>query len=437
MGLMWFRIKAVFTGFKLRNAKLFRKLYWSGLVLGVSLIFIIPIGMTIRNPNVRLPDFHGGPPVEMTREWTRLMNQTRREQGRVNDFVLMINQLTIHYPFLEQWEAHMELANDLFFDLLEVARYETAADFFSDFLNENFLSQLGGYGQPRVTAQWGEAVDWLEQPYFFGLYDWRFYDERFEVDTLEGNVTTEILDDSTARVRINAFLPKGYEEITRHPVWNFNFDEDEAKLMNFYAQVHDFDKLIIDIRGIGSGFGDYFVPLVLAPHLTAPVTGQFYAFHTRGGISANVSRAYREWYGFAQDVYDSALLSAGFAYEIPDMLTRGFAMHRVIEPAGDAAFGGQIWLITDSENFTGPNFMYLQMARDAGFVIVYEETEEVIGWETSFVRLPSTRLVLRFNPLFFTDALGRSLEVAGAFYDYRLGAEGVREVLLLQYLPAS
>jgi hypothetical protein len=114
-------------------------------------------------------------------------------------------------------------------------------------------------------------------------------------------------------------------------------------------------------------------------------------------------------------------------------LTQGFPIHITAQPPEGETFNGKVWLLTDSDNFAGPNFMYLQMAAEAGFTIVYEENPQSKGWDTRPIRLPYTGVSLRFNPLYFTDREGHSLEGAGAMYHYRLN--GGTDALLALILP--
>ena len=418
----WFRLRSFISHYKSRYSTVLHRIYWVCIIMAVAAIFIIPITMGIRNPNAWLPDFHGAPPAEVMNDWNRIVTQSRREYSRINDFVVMVELLSANYPFFalagEQMGIdYMELATEVFEELSEVARYEATSGFFANFLNDRYLSQLGGFGDVRITSESSDFPEWITEPYFFGHYDWRFYDDRFETPLMDGNVQGWLSED-TAHLQINSFLPKGYEPITRLPFWYFDFETDKQYLMDFYASVTDFDNLVIDIRGIGSGFGDYFLPLILEPLITQPLAVQFYAFHTDGLMARRISENFREWYDLG-DTFQAEEFADGFSIPI------------TAQPVGDVAFERQVWLLTDSANFSGPNFMYLQMAQDAGFIIVYEENPDAMGWETSFFRLPHSGLNVRFNPLYFTDADGRLLEMYGVQPTYRLsGAEDAIDEIL-------
>ncbi|MCL2527989.1 MAG: hypothetical protein FWE42_06155 [Defluviitaleaceae bacterium] len=398
-------------------------MYWVCITLAAVLVFAIPIGMGIRNPHIQPPDSHG-PPAALMREWNRMRAQDQRELGRLADFFVLVNHIYENYPYLELAAQRnnvnfIELAVAANTELTEVARHDISRDFFSNFANEHLLEHLGGFGGLRFSGEPRAMFGWITQPYFFNYYDWRFYDDRFEIPVLDDNLASEMLAEGVMYLRVNTFIPKGYELVSRNPYWYFCLDTDTQYLMDLYKNLDGVEDLVIDIRGISSGFRDYFVPLILAPNLREPVDTRFYAFHADVSFSNRVSREYRAWYGLGDTACKSTLVQ-DFEYDLPDSVALGFPIDVTVSPVLDLAFEGRIWLLTDSDNFSGPNLAYLQMARDAGFTIVYEENPESIGWDTSFIHLPHSGLSVRFNPLFFTDAAGRSFEETGPVYDYRL-----------------
>ena len=409
------------SNFFVRNAKRMKYLYWFiAITLCIGLI-AIPIALGIINPHVRLPDIHGGPPSALVREWNLLVSQARREQTRINDFVMMVDALSQSYPFMDHSQVHLgmdytDFAWMVFDDLIEVARYDITPGFFSNFLHNYYLQHLGGYGNPRLTSEPATLPVWMRQPYFFNEHDWRFNDERTDITVYGGNIVSYLTEDgATLNIQIIRFLPHGYELVTRNPFWYFDLNEDARYLNALFGDLYGVDDLVIDIRGIGSGFGNYFLPLLLEPLAQKAVQARFYAFHTDTFMANRVSARYREFYNLG-NVFEMQTLTSDFLYQPQTNLVHGFPLDFDI-PLGDHSFEGQVWLLTDSDNFSGPNFMYLQLARDAGFHIIYEFNPYAVGWDTSFIPLPHTGLALRFNPLFFTDAYGRSLEVTGVFYD--------------------
>ena len=424
MGMRWYVICSRISAFYGRYKVFLRRFYWFCAIAACILIFAIPIGLGIVNPHVRLYQFHGPPPPEMMQRFNLAVQQSRRHGGRLFDFTTMVEHISDSYPFTQMVERryginYIELFLAVNDDLYEVARYDITHGFFENFLRDRYLSQIGNFGGLRISTEPREMVRWITQPYFFGYYDFRFYDDRFYIPIQDDNVASELLGEGILYLRVNNFLPKGYEPVTRHPFLHFCMDSDRQYLTDLFNNLYDVDDLIIDIRGIGNGFGYYFIPLILAPHLQGPVVTNFYAFHTDGFFAHRVSDAYRAWYSLGE-TSTAYTLTQNFTYDIPENLTIGFPVSVVAQPQRNVEFEGRIWLLTDSDNFSGPNFAYLQKARDARFTIVYEENPDSIGWDTSFTTLPHSGFSLRFNPLYFTDTTGMPFEETGPVYDYRL-----------------
>ena len=103
VGLRWYLVCSRISSFFSRHRIFLRRFYWFCAIAVVVSIIAIPIGMGIRNPHVQLIDFHGPSPVadELMREWNLAVSQARREQGRLHDFVVLVNHLSDNYPFVE------------------------------------------------------------------------------------------------------------------------------------------------------------------------------------------------------------------------------------------------------------------------------------------------------------------------------------------------
>jgi len=407
MGRFIHKIGFVMSDFFRRKSTVLRAFYWSLIALAVAAVIATPIILGIVNPNVRLPDFHG-PPDALLREYNRAVQQLRMEEARVNDFAVLYQRVSESWPFFTLAEERIgqeipELGLEVFNNLREGDAADLRTNhMFAAYLNENFLELLH-FGGIAATVE-PDFADWLMEPYYFGLRDWRFGDPGIETVTRGGNIEADVTG-NTATLRIHNFLPYGYEDVTRIPFWYFNPEDDRVELAAFFGSLEGVEYLEIDIRGIKSGFGEYFVPLILEALITEPVGARFYAYHNEGFLATRTSQAFRAWYGIGASSESSR---AGFE--------RFFAIDLNATPSGGGiGFDGEITLVVDENNLFGHNLMFVQLAKNAGFNIEYGEAVNVdrLIPDLPFTRLPNSGVVLRFNPLFFTHEDGSAFEQVG------------------------
>ena len=421
--MKWERLRSeVVHYFKVKKQR-FNRFYWVSTILLVVFLFTFPLVLGARNPHVVVLDpFHENV-MAARRNFDMVSLQARREQSRLGSFSIMMRELIENYPFFEiavrsSGLDYMALAEAVFYDLTTIASVYPSPIFIRDFINEHYLSYFNGFGNVRVESQ-SAVIDWIHRPYYFGFMDWRFTDERFDLSVRNDNVSFATLADGVHYMRIYNFVAKGYEAVTFNPFWYFQEDLEGQLLLDYFMKLDNDAHLIIDIRGNADNFSGYFAPYVLTPFLQTPVNEQFYAFYKSGAMAQWVSREYRNWHGLGESK-DADDLSSKFSYPLPAGITSGFSIPINLNNANNVTFNGQKWLVVDSGSFSGPNFMYLQLAREAGFIIVYQENNESKGWSTNFARLAGASIVLRFNPLYFTDSIGRPLEETGRVYDVRL-----------------
>jgi hypothetical protein len=418
LGYYWWRVRSFFSTYKARYGQKFGKFYLAGLVSVTAGLIIFTLMLGVINPHVSLPYVQGGAPTALMREWENLVARDRRGQARLNDFTIMVQRMSDNFPFFEAAQPYMgmnymELAIYAFNKLFEAGAADLTVREFSEFLYVNFLSQLGGFGGAHITAEPRYArIPWIHQPYFFGHYDWRFTDDSITLEVREDNITVAIYDNEK-HIRVESFIAKGYEPITRHPFWYYCRDAEQARWAAIFADLHEIDEIVIDIRGINAGFGGYFVPFILEPLLRGEINERFYAFHTEAAFAMLVSERLRGWYGWGEAAA-AYTLTAEFDHPIPAHLTMGFGMEFNLVPGGAlnnaADFDGRITLLIDSANASGANKMYLLLARAAGFEIIYEHNAEAAKWPLASLLLPNSGLSLRFNPLYFTNFRGKILE---------------------------
>jgi len=372
------------------------------------------------------------------RETVITFTQDRREANRLGDFEFVLEHLQQSYPFFEMALRGgvdiSHLSQESLYELSERARYIFDAEFLS-FINDNFISAFHPLGGISITSEAGGLAPWLQLPYFFGYYDWRFDDDRMYVPTRDDNIAAEFFeDDNAVHVRIGAFLPRGYDDFDRRPFWRYDFAEERLRIRDITDEANrqGIENLIFDIRGITVGFADYFLPLIIEPNITKPISTTVYGFHMDGEFAHYVSAAFRQWYDLGDLQPASQLAANMYAAMEEDFanLAYGFRMEIAAEPHlqnGDILFDGNIWILTDAHNFVGKNSAYLDLAAQAGFHVVFYaqyDSRYAPAWNNpwgaefnAFTRTPTGEAgrqqsgpVLRYNPIYFTDADGRAFE---------------------------
>jgi len=417
MRLYWMRLQIFYAETK----HWFRRVYWT-LAIGLFLLLTVgSVAYAVRNPHIQI----FGDPSAVLVDFRDVFNEARqvhRTNMRVQDFSVLLWLLNENYPFLEMVERGgvdlMALAETSLAEM-EAEAYYWAFDLVS-FVNERFFNEFDRLGNVRLVSEpRGNISPWMLEPYFFGYRDWRFDSVHYVMDERESNFATGWLDDGIAYLQIESFIDKGFDRPSWSSFWHFRFDEERAALEAFFAEL-DAESLVIDIRGVHSGFGEYFVPFLLAPNLREPVGGRFYAMHSIGDMATRVGAAFREWYEWGAVTAGLPNLPRLNEADAAD-LHYSFEMDINIIPLASApVYDGQIYLLVDSGSFSGPNYMYLQLAQDAGWRILYQAEATAAGWGNSYIALPHSGFNLRFNPLYFTDAYGRAFEEMGAFYYARV-----------------
>jgi len=341
----------------------------------------------------------------MSDEMLAIMAEGRadwREQTRLADLQYIFDNIDENYPFLDlvaEKTPDFALIKKETFELLgEEGRYSVEANFFVEFVNQHFIRHFEGIGNITLTSEAGHLPPWAAYPYFFGHYNNIFYHDRIYIPTRDVNFTVDQFSPNKAFLQVGSFLAKGYNRQGLDPFWHFNADAELEKLLGAYRNLENqgVDHLIIDLRGHVYGFLDYFIPFILAPNVADYHSLNFYVYHKGGDMATATAAAFREYF----DTRDTIRAD------------KSFEVIKSVEPAFvTPIFSGQIWLLVDSANFKSYGQMYLQLAQNAGFNLIYVEGETMSTPPRGTPsRVPFSNAVLRYNPLLFIDGDGRSLE---------------------------
>ena len=186
-------------------------------------------------------------------------------------------------------------------------------------------------------------------------------------------------------------------------------------LVDFYDDIHNYEHLIIDIRG-NPGGNDTFVSHVLAPYITEELTIPIYGFIKAGELNVLYGRDHisrRIDVGIADDMpyfneEDKHQFDAAFKVDIvitPRPLYR--ADHQPVP-----RFTGKMWLLTDGGNFSVSDMAAYYSKQSGAITIVGEQSGGASSHISSAITsyLPNSGIVFMYEYVYTTDPEGRSLE---------------------------
>jgi len=318
--------------------------------------------------------------------------------------------LYYNWPYFEAaeragYDVHT-IAYDAFALLREEAFFGTGQHFLWNFMEEHFFSQIPAFGDLRIVSEPGGLPAWVTQPYFFGLYDWRFTHENVYVPFAETPNFSYVIDDGIAFAQVHSFLPHGNMGLNREPLWLFNWDTEREYVREFFLAVDDnVSDVVFDIRCIADGFYDYLVQMLLSPVAAHRAEVSISVSTAEGQFAQGVLDAFDGWYGWGNST--TLALNSGW-------------------------IDANVWLVVCGAAFTGLNHAYIALAQEAGVNVVLDEHCNCGNrWATSFTRLPYSSLTLRFNPLKFSWQDGRLFEEfpAQANYTLAMAPEKIRSGL--------
>ena len=221
----------------------------------------------------------------------------------------------------------------------------------------------------------------------------------------EDNITTNIIESGRiAYLHIASFM--------NSPAF------DSEVLFPFFADVQDYEHLIIDIRGNFGGWAHYVADYVVAMLIDEPIDFRYYELLTAGERAVTVADYYSLSEGTTGRVPIADLLDEkNWIYLNEDDLA--FLYYAIpwnyhINPAEDSIpFGGEIWLLVDGHSASASEF-FAQLSLHSGFAtVVGTPTMGVTGAMTTFVSLPNTGILFRIDVGSQIDTYGRAIEEFG------------------------
>ena len=219
-----------------------------------------------------------------------------------------------------------------------VGHLNVVNDFQRHFLVDSAYYGLTNFPDSHFVPQIQHNLALLNSPAYRPLNQQEINWVNSIVANPEGLLDTEILEEGRiAYLRFNAFP----QIVT---------DEHRRIIEELYAEIMDFEHLIIDMRGNTGGFISFFTQFIAPPLLGDEIATYVFSMHSDTAFIRNFSYISQS-YGNRQD---SAPISQIFynplftEYVLSDMegLDYFFEERIWIEPYGDG-FAGEIWILVD------------------------------------------------------------------------------------------
>ena len=273
-----------------------------------------------------------------------------------------------------------------------------------DAMREACLFMGGDYAEAYISISTENVLQ---------TYDWfkermneeeRARQESVIPDTSEENIYLERIDDKTAYLKIQTFMPPTREH-------------DYEYLLALYAEIADCENLIIDMRNNGGGDDNYWMNNIVAPNISEPLTKTVYCLFNR----KTYSWGYYKDYNKKSVAYKTISALPEMTEEILSEFDSAWMVDITVEPDGDEkAFDGQIYLLVDRSVGSSADG-FASYAKDTGFATLVGENTGGDG-ASPLMNMPkalsNTGLVFWFSTMYPLNGDGSSNTPYGTPPDY-------------------
>ncbi|MGB9680253.1 MAG: S41 family peptidase [Thermoanaerobacteraceae bacterium] len=256
------------------------------------------------------------------------------------------------------------------------------------------------------------------------------YNSSFFVQIRRGqkNIKTEILEeDKIAYLRVSSFLIDKDQN-------SKNYQEEKKEIYNFLKSIKDYPYLIIDISGNEGGSSDYWIDAIVVPLIGekgfkySEDKSTWFYLSRKGEYTKKNFERYVIFYDkdkFKESpIYDklSEKMKKDFTiYEFKENLSKQNEnyIEKFFKSNEYVNFKGKIFLIIDRGTFSAAT-RFAMFCKETGFVTLIGRSTSGDGSLTSYMRLPNSGLIVRFEAGTVLNRDGSSFFIEGVKPDIEL-----------------
>ncbi|MDR7855822.1 S41 family peptidase [Tissierella sp.] len=174
-----------------------------------------------------------------------------------------------------------------------------------------------------------------------------------------------------------------------------SIENDGLIIREFFGEIKDYEKLIIDIRGNQGGNDLYWIKNVIEPLANKELSVKNYLF-----LRYEYAKYFYEHRGIAfspiteldKNIFDS------FPEEIKIDFNYYSLSPKTIKPVDPVGFSGKIYLLVDERVFSSAE-SFASFSKDSGFATLVGETTggDGIGLDPILFSLPNSKMVIRYS----------------------------------------
>ena len=282
-------------------------------------------------------------------------------------------------------EKFMQELNNILRDLNNGHTHIVSLDHF-----EWYYSAYGSKNSWKGNKPWGKV---LNDPIVLNRY-------KFDTSKKEAIESGEYIANSEAAFKRDVLIPGKVAYLAIKSMNGDRIEEDGKMIREFYEEIKDYEKLIIDIRNNGGGNDYYWQKNVIEPLASETISVDNYIF-TRGDYSKTFYKARGIKLKKVKDLDEN--LVKKMPKEI-DKFDNYYISNLNIKPIDPIDFKGKIYLLVNNKVYSSAEG-FASFCKTSGFATLVGETTggDGIGIDPLLFSLPNSGYVVRFASLLGLD----------------------------------